>query len=161
MLIGWSYTEGTGWRWKAISWVHTRHLEKLPFLSHPLRVFQGLQPLLFLRSLALCLVLNRSNQPGTGQRASPDLIAMTPELRSISEFHKECHSAVLVLQRSFWYKAQGNSQANSLPGRWWGEGKGRGDVTRREGWREFGTSLDFDRKKYLGRDQWRADTAWS
>ena len=80
--------------------MHTGHLEKLPFLSHPLRVIQGLQPLLFLCRLALCLVLNRSNQPGIGQRDSLDLIALTPELGSTSEFHKECHSAVLVLQRS-------------------------------------------------------------
>lgn len=34
------------------------------------------------------------------QRESPDLTALTPRLRSISEFHKECHSAVLGLQRS-------------------------------------------------------------
>lgn len=58
------------------------------------------------------------------QRESPDSTAMTPRSRSISEFLKECRSAVLGLQRSLWCKAQGKSQANSLPGRWWGWGKG-------------------------------------
>lgn len=37
--------------------------------------------------------------------------------------------------------------------------KGKNDVVSRVGRREFGTSLDFDRKKYLGRGQLR-DTAW-
>lgn len=87
------------------------------------------------------------------QGGSPDLTALTLGLRNVSEFHKERQVAVLALQRSLRCKAQGKSRANSLPGRWWGLGKGKSDVFRRVGWREPGTSLDSNGKKYLGRGQ--------
>lgn len=159
MLVGWSYMEGTGWRGQAIAWTQIRPLEKLPCLSCTLRVIQWVPCLILLWSLILCLVLIQSKQPGRGAEGQSRFDITVPELRNTREFHKECHSAVLVLQRSLWCKAKGKSHANSVPGRWWGWVKGKDYVIRREGWREFGTSLDFDRKKYLGRSQQR-DTAW-
>ena len=84
--IGWSFMEGTGWRGQALSWMQVRHLEKLPSLSHSLGVSQWLQSLILLWSLILCLVLMQNKQPGKGAKDSPDLTALTPELRCFSEF---------------------------------------------------------------------------
>lgn len=119
----WSYMEDTGRRGQAISRKQIRHLEKLPSLSPSISYSVVAIPYFLMKFNSVAGSYSKKTS-SKGCNGEVQIWQLTSRLRNISEFHKECHSLVLGLQRSFWCKAQGKNQANSLPGRWRGWEKG-------------------------------------
>ena len=150
--------EGTGRRRQAIPWKQIRHLEKLPSLSHSISYSVVAIPHfpMELNSVAGSYSKKTSSKGCSGE---VQIWQLTSRLRNISEFHRSVIQQFLVYKGHCDARPRGRTKQTVFLEDGGGGRKGKNDVIRRVRRRELGTSLDFDRKKYLGRGQLR-DPVW-